>query len=294
MSKAMHAVGIVLAASRPVSWINTAFGFAAAYFLSTGSIDARFIIGTVFFLIPYNIAMYGINDVFDFESDLANPRKGGIEGSVAQRPSHKLILSAAILTPLPFVVALVALGSPLSWAVLALSLFAVVAYSWAGLRFKERPILDSITSSFHFVSPAIYGLTLAHATPTPSLVVLIIAFFLWGMAAHAFGAVQDVIPDRAAGLSSVATVLGARRTVRLAIALWAVAGLSMLLTPWPGPLSAVLVTPYITAAAPYWSVSDEESGKAHRGWSAFLWINYVVGFLVTVLFIWWYFLRQAG
>ena len=69
-------------ASRPISWINTAYPFAVAYFLTTGSIDTTLVVGTLFFLIPYNLLMYGINDVFDYESDLRNPRKGGIEGAL--------------------------------------------------------------------------------------------------------------------------------------------------------------------------------------------------------------------
>ncbi|MGL1831872.1 UNVERIFIED_CONTAM: prenyltransferase, partial [Acinetobacter sp. HSTU-ASm16] len=104
-------------------------------------------------------------------------------------------------------------GNWVSIAVLAVSLFAVVAYSWAGLRFKERPFVDAMTSATHFVSPAVYGLTLAGATFTPGLWALLIGFFLWGMASQMFGAVQDVVPDREGGLASVATVLGARPTV---------------------------------------------------------------------------------
>ncbi len=38
--------------SRPVSWINTAFPFAAAYLLTTRTIDATLIIGILFFLVP--------------------------------------------------------------------------------------------------------------------------------------------------------------------------------------------------------------------------------------------------
>ena len=57
--------------SRPLSWVNTAFPFAAAYYLTAGVIDLAFVLGTVFFLVPYNLAMYGINDVFDYESDLS-------------------------------------------------------------------------------------------------------------------------------------------------------------------------------------------------------------------------------
>lgn len=278
-------VGELLLASRPVSWINTAFPFAAAYYLTTQHIDAVLVVGTVFFLIPYNLAMYGINDVFDYESDLANPRKGGLEGAVLQRGVHRLTLCAAVLLCVPFVVALVILGPPRSWVVLALSLFAVVAYSVPGLRFKERPFLDSATSSTHFVSPAVYGLVLAGANVTGSLLLIVAAFFLWGIASHAFGAVQDVVPDRAGGIHSIATVMGARWSVRFAVAAWIAAGALMLLTRWPGPLAAILVLPYVATALPFVSVSDDDSEQANRGWKRFLWINYSVGFLVTMLLI---------
>jgi 4-hydroxybenzoate polyprenyltransferase len=110
--------------------------------------------------------MYGINDVFDYESDVRNPRKGGVEGALLEPRWHRATLIASGVTALPFVVYLVAVGSPASWVVLAISLFAVVAYSVKGLRFKERPFLDSITSSTHFVSPAVYGLALAGVSPT--------------------------------------------------------------------------------------------------------------------------------
>lgn len=275
----------LLVASRPVSWINTAFPFAAAYLLTTGRVDAAFVIGTIFFLVPYNLAMYGINDVFDYESDLANPRKGGLEGAVLGRSAHRPTLVVAVVGCAPFVAALAVLGGPASWAVLAVSLFAVAAYSVPGLRFKERPFLDSATSSTHFVSPAVYALALAGAGYTPQLVAVLAAFFLWGAASHAFGAVQDVLPDRAGGIRSVATAIGARWTVRFAIGCWAAAGVLMLFTQPPGPIAAVLVVPYLVMAAPYWAVTDETSESANRGWRRFIWINYSVGFAVTLALI---------
>lgn len=287
------AVGDLLTASRPLSWVNTAFPFAAAYLLATREIDLALVIGTIFFLVPYNLAMYGVNDVFDYASDAANPRKGGIEGALLVPGRHRLTIIAAIVACLPFVVALVALGSPASWTVLAVSLFAVVAYSVPGLRFKEIPFLDSLTSSVHFVSPAIYGLVLAGAAFTPQLLALLAAFLAWGVASHAFGAVQDIVPDREGGIASIATVLGARRTVRFAIGAWAVAGVLMLATAWPGPLAALLVAPYIAVAAPSASLGDTDSAQANAGWKRFLGINYLVGFLVTMLLIWYAALTAA-
>ncbi|MFC4553735.1 prenyltransferase [Georgenia faecalis] len=277
-------VGRLVAASRPLSWVNTAYPFGAAYLLTTRHVDVTFVVGVLFFLIPYNLLMYGINDVFDYESDRLNPRKGGVEGALLDRRWHRQVLLASIALPVPFVVYLLVVGSPLSWLVLAGSLFAVVAYSAPRLRFKERPGLDSLTSSTHFVSPALYGLVLAGADLTPQVWVVLAAFFHWGAASQAFGAVQDIVADRQAGIRSIATALGARYTVRLAMLGYVHAGILMLLTPWR--IAAVLVLPYLLILWPYRSVTDADAESTNRGWRRFLGANYLVGFLVTMLLIW--------
>jgi 4-hydroxybenzoate polyprenyltransferase len=279
--------------SRPISWVNTAYPFAAAYVLGSGVGTGAasgfhvgvLVLGVVYFLVPYNLAMYGINDVFDYESDLRNPRKGGVEGALLDRSVHRVTLVAVVVTNVPFLVALVLLGGPWSWLVLAVSVFAVVAYSAPVLRFKERPFVDSLTSSTHFVSPAVFGLALAGTHWTGSLVAVCVAFFLWGVASHAFGAVQDVEADRAAGIGSVATVIGARATVRLAFVAYLVAGAVVLATPFPGPFAAIIVVPYALNVLPWWSVTDTDAEAANAGWRRFLLVNYLAGFLVTMVLI---------
>ena len=273
--------------SRPLSWVNTAFPFAAAYFVTTREIDLLLVLGTIYFLIPYNLAMYGINDVFDYESDLHNPRKGGLEGALLDPRVHRATLVAAVATNIPFLVYLFAVGSPLSALVLAVSVFAVIAYSAPRLRFKERPFLDSLTSSTHFVSPAVFGLVIAGAAFTPELVAILGAFFLWGIASHAFGAVQDVVADREGGIASTATVIGARATVRLAFVEYALASISLLTIGLPGAIAAVLAVPYALSVLPFWSIADADAGRANRGWKRFLLFNFVSGFVVTMLLIEW-------
>jgi len=276
--------------SRPLSWVNTAFPFAAGYLMTTHRVDLTFIVGTLFFLIPYNVAMYGINDVFDYESDLRNPRKGGLEGAVLDRRLHRLTLWVAIVTTVPFLVFLVIVGIPLSWLVLAVSMFAVVAYSIKGLRFKEIPFLDSVTSSTHFVSPAIYGLVLAGAVFTPALWLILAAYFLWGVASHAFGAIQDIQADREGGLASVATVMGARFTARFALGAYFLAGVALVVAGMGSDsvttlYAAALAIPYLIMVWPFRSLPDADCEQANRGWRAFLWINYAAGFAVTLLLI---------
>ncbi|MCK9794463.1 prenyltransferase [Isoptericola sp. 4D.3] len=279
------AVRQLLGASRPISWINTAYPFAAAYLLSGGGLDAVLVVGTLYFLVPYNLLMYGVNDVFDYESDLRNPRKGGVEGVVLDRGWHRTVLWAAGLSNLPFVVYLALVGTAASTAVLAVSVFAVVAYSAPVLRFKERPVLDSVTSSTHFVSPAVFGLVLAGAEPGRVAVASLVAFFLWGMASHAFGAVQDIVADRQAGIASVATWLGAGATVRASMAGYALAAVAMLAAGWPALLAAVIPVPYLVSIAPLRRLTDDECERARPGWRRFLWLNPVSGFLVTQLLI---------
>jgi 4-hydroxybenzoate polyprenyltransferase len=281
----------VLAASRPFSWINTAYPFAAGYLLATeGRVDLTFVIGTLFFLIPYNLLMYGVNDVFDYASDLQNPRKGGIEGALADpavaRVVHRRILWASALSVLPFLVYLLAVGSVAAGLTLLLVVFLVVAYSAPVLRFKERPVLDSATSAMHFVGPLLYALVLVGADlGSRSVWPVLVAFVLWGMASHAFGAVQDVRADREGGIGSVATVLGAHATVVLATGAYVLAAAVLLVLPWPGWLAAVLPLVYAASTARFWSVRDSDCERANAGWRTFLWLNLVVGFLVTMLLI---------
>ena len=276
----------IVASSRPISWVNTAYPFAAAFLLAGGGVDWRLAVGTVFFLFPYNLLMYGINDVFDYESDLRNPRKGGIEGALLSRQSHKALLVACVACAVPFLVVLAVAGSLVANLVLAVSIFAVLAYSAPRLRFKERPGLDSLTSAVHFVSPAVYGWVLAGAGVQPGQWLVFGAFLLWGMASHALGAIQDIIPDRQGGLSSIATALSARTTIWLVLAGYVLAGVLVAAgVQGIGRWASLLALPYVLNVLPHLGVSDASSGTVNRGWKRFLWINYLCGFLLTMLLI---------
>ncbi len=277
--------------SRPVSWINTAFPFGATYVYLTHRLDLTFWLGTLFFLVPYNLAMYGINDVFDYESDLRNPRKGSIEGALLDPKYHRATLWASVLFCLPFVAYLFVVGREsqtpmLAGAMLAFTLFTVVAYSAKGLRFKEKPVLDSLTSASHFVNPMLYAAILTgHFLDEPVLLQSWLAFVCWGAASHAFGAVQDVRADREAGIGSIATAFGARVTTRLAFALYACAAILMLFAGWPAAIAAVAALPYLVILAPHLSITDETCESANRGWRRFIWLNYFAGFTITMLLI---------
>ena len=162
-------------------------------------------------------------------------------------------------------------------------MFFVVAYSLKGLRFKEKPFLDSITSSIHFVGPMVFAIAIfAFAEAAWPYA---IALFLWGIASHAFGAVQDVIPDRKGGLASIATVIGARSTVWLSFILYLIASSLMLLQGGWVVLVGLAGLSYAAIVAPYLAITDKTSPAANKGWRRFIWLNYAVGAVVTIVII---------
>lgn len=274
----------ILLSSRPISWINTAFPFAATYLLVFQRVDPILILGTLYFLFPYNFMMYGVNDVYDYESDLRNPRKGGVEGALVPPRLHKPILYSVAFINAPFVVVLLLMmNNIMSQLFLLLIVFMALAYSIPFLRFKERPILDSITSSFHFVSPMVLVLLLSGWESEYSAYV--VAFVAWGMASHAFGAVQDILADRKAGIASIATVFGAANTTRFAAGLYTLASIILILQGGVTILVGVAGFSYVAMTLPYINLRDEEAEKANRGWRYFLKINQVTGFVVTLVII---------
>lgn len=274
--------------SRPISWPNTSYPFLVGYLLTLGTAPTEWqlailIVGTLYFIGPYNLLMYGVNDVYDYESDIKNPRKGGIEGMKESRVFHPTILRAATITNAPFLLFLFAVGDWPSRAVLAVVVFAAIAYSLKGLRFKEIPILDSVTSSIHFVGPMVFAIVLAGFNPAAWP--WIAAFFLWGMASHAFGAVQDIIPDREGKIHSIATALGARLTVIFSFILYLVAAVIATSQGIEYIAIAAIALAYCANISPYLRTTDATSQKTNNAWKRFIWLNYASGAIVTMVIL---------
>jgi 4-hydroxybenzoate polyprenyltransferase len=276
-------LGLFFWSTRPISWINTAFPFAAGYLASGGSVSLQFLITTLYFLIPYNALIYVVNDVFDYESDLRNPRKGGIEGALLPPSLHRFMLLATAFLNLPFVIYILLQGTLSAKMFFTAILFGALSYSIVYLRFKERPFLDSINSSFHFVSPLVYAFLILQLTSFPWHIIG--AFFFWGIASHAFGAVQDIRADREAKIHSIATFLGASSTVRVSLFFYLLASVLLLFAGGKTAVVAVTGLMYILMVLPYINLKNNNCEQANRGWKHFIKINQVTGFVVTILLI---------
>ena len=278
----------VLATSRPFSWLNTAIPFFVGFAISARGVNLQCIIGTLYFTFFYNYLMYGVNDIFDYESDIKNPRKNSIEGGLVDKSKHKFMFYLVVLFNLPFVAYLLITGNLQSNVAIILIIFFAFSYSAKPFRFKEVPILDSINSSLHFVLPLVFGVLYAGGAnmPWPAVV----AFFMWGAASQALGAIPDIKPDRAAGIHSIATKLGAKFTNNYSLILYSLSCLVVAIFYFPWGLLAslfLLVYPLNVLFFKKYK-SDAKSYEYQRAWKNFIWLNLIVGFWLSQLLLFLY------
>src|SRR5215203_1505144 len=94
--------------SRPRFWLylfgTYLVGLAAGASSTSDFLRLDSILFGLYFLLPANLLIYGINDIFDFETDRLNPKKAEYEMLV--RPeSHRRLAMWTIVLNLPFLVA---------------------------------------------------------------------------------------------------------------------------------------------------------------------------------------------
>lgn len=216
----------VLRISRPRFWLYEAatFGLVGTVAAINGFSffsDWRYWVFALYFLIPANILIYGINDIFDYETDKLNPKKGDNAYEALVPPERQKSLWKWILfTNIPFFF-FVPLSTPLILSFLAFVFFASF-YSAEPIRAKAKPIIDSFFSAGHYTATGVFGYYLAggHAFP----LVGIIAGLSWAIAMHAYSAVPDIKADLQAGLHTIAIMIGEKRTIAVCWFLYALAG----------------------------------------------------------------------
>lgn len=205
--------------SRPRFWFYLfgpfIIGIAAGYNqLDFSLINIPIIIlAGIYFTVPANLFIYGINDLYDYETDKHNPKKKDYETLIEPKNRVYFIKVLALLT-LPFLLALTYLLITNEiyvgvWMLLGF-LFFGAGYSTPPIRAKTKPFLDSFFNIL-YVFPGLVGYAIL-TNSWPSLAV-VVAATSWCMAMHAFSAVPDISSDKKANIRTVATVLGKNRTI---------------------------------------------------------------------------------
>jgi 4-hydroxybenzoate polyprenyltransferase len=197
--------------SRPRFWIYLlgpfAVGAAAAVNQPLELLAWPALLG-LFFTYPANLFIYGVNDLYDFETDSGNDKKQGYEQVLDQSKHTKLIRTLALIC-LPWLALMPFLNGP---TIISLSLFLILgwAYSAPPIRAKIHPGLDSL-SNILYIMPGLAGYFAFNGQSLNWWPVT--AAMLWAVAMHAYSAVPDIQADSKAGLRTIATSLGGYQTL---------------------------------------------------------------------------------
>jgi 4-hydroxybenzoate polyprenyltransferase len=263
-----------LAVSRPLFWLNSATLCVLAAVLSGRAPGWRELVLIAFATFPLNLFVYAVNDLHDLASDARNPRKGSAEGARADEASLRALLRVAMVVNAPFVIFFVA-TAPAPRALLALAAIYAVAWAYSAppLRAKSRPGWDSLANA-GYVLPLVFACLYLEVPAPPWREAL--AFAVWAIGSHAFTSVQDIAADRAGGVHTVATALGARASAWLAIGCYLTA-FAMLVGPHAR--FAALLLLYVATVA--WMLITPRKDAAHAAYRIFMALNLASGFVVT-------------
>jgi 4-hydroxybenzoate polyprenyltransferase len=174
----------------------------------------------LFFLFPANLLIYGVNDIFDYETDVLNAKKRGYEDLVPPDERRQL-MNFILVFCAPFVLGLLLLPTRSLWALVAFLFFSIF-YSAPPIRAKARPVLDSAFNVL-YIFPGVFAYFLTGRERFSWI--LFSGAWTWAMAMHAYSAVPDISADKEAKVPTVATFLGFEGTIWFCGLLYAVSAI---------------------------------------------------------------------
>jgi 4-hydroxybenzoate polyprenyltransferase len=260
--------------SRPVLWINTVGPATVGMWLAGNLWSWEALPILLWLTLPFNLLIYGVNDVFDQETDARNPRKGTLEGARIEHSEVRPIALGVILTNVPFLVYSVLFVPPSAVAWMLLYALVFVGYSVPPARFKARPFQDSISNAAYAFPLVFVPLALGDGPVWPAAVGLM----AWSAAKHTFDAVQDVDEDRKVGITTTAVRLGPGGVVIWSGALWAMATVCFALVNMPVALVNAAISGWLLYAL-YKSPTPQTGHRLYKYSIAF---PYVAGTVAGV------------
>ncbi len=274
----------IVSISRPRFWIYELGPFLVGVAAAAQSDYSVWLLPAVmcfglFFLYPANIYIYGINDIFDYETDRLNPKKVAYENLVMPT-EHAALAKHILLVSTPFVLyGFTVLDFPTLVTLIAFFFFAGF-YSAPPIRAKARAFLDSFFSGAHYVATGVFAYLLVSSLTEASvhqeaLLVLTLAGLAWSVAMHAYSAVPDIAADAAAGLQTIATTLGSAPTIIACAVLYV--GAALLSYPYLGFVSLLLGAVYVLFMLLSLTLTDQ---KLFRLYTVFPYVNTISGALI--------------
>ncbi len=274
-------IKLIFFISRPRIWIYTAGSFAMGVLIGTGSFSSLLrtdLLPLLLWLtLPANLFLYAINDAFDYETDLNNPKKDIFENR-ASKTSRRALIIDGIISCLPLIFIFPGVPSEAS-ALIVLWFVLVLSYNLPGIRLKAVPILDNLFA-FNFPLWGIIGYFLASGQLPSTSTYVLIAFFAIVM--HLYTSSIDMEYDRAAGIKTTSVLIGSMKANLLVVSGLCLAAMGMLIA-----LGYFLVALAASLYLIFFLVQffSDDTIELVRWYRYFIYLHYIAGFIFSLNFI---------
>ncbi len=243
-------------------WIYTGGTYVVGYALAantfTDFMQIEYYIYLFYFFFLANIFIYGVNDLWDEDTDELNPKKDEMEHRLQK--SEKLRLKFSIYLILGISIILMYTQSWGERFIFSGFLLLSYFYSAPPLRFKERPILD-FSSNYLYVMPGIFAYYLV-AGQLPTWIILLAAY-CHVSAMHIFSAIPDIEYDRVTGIITTPVYFGKKVGLYLVLMFWIILAviaiylsgyhlLSFLVLVFPAFPFILIIKPSVDIRKLYW------------------------------------------
>lgn len=214
-------ISFIFKISRFRFWIYTGgtyvVGYALGFSLFGDFLQPEYYIYLLYFFLPANIFIYGVNDYWDEETDQLNPKKDDKEHRI--RPSDKKRLAYLLYLVTGLSLILMIFQDDVERIIFIIFLLLSYFYSAPPLRFKEKPFLD-FSSNYLYIMPGIFAYYLVSRS-LPSLIILLGAYAHIS-AMHIFSAIPDIPYDKKAGINTTPVFIGKKASLMLCLVFWTI------------------------------------------------------------------------
>ena len=240
------------------------------------------LIAADYFLFSANLWIYGVNDIADGDTDQLNNKKWDYEHKLEDNQKSRLSRMVFLLNSIEWWLLLVLLivvekfvyyNTQRRWWAWALVMFWLTAYFYSALpiRAKAKPFVDGIFNVLYILPSMVWWIVAGNSIVWFSRAGFIAAW-LWAMAMHAYSAIPDIEPDREAGLTTTAVLLGKQGTLIYCGLLRAVAAYIAYTILWL-PMLLMWAVYLLMIIASF-------GGEVMKLYRRFPWINAGVGFIL--------------
>lgn len=232
----------------------------------------------ILFSLPANLFIYGINDIYDFETDILNPKKMGYESILSKNNHNKISWLISLIFLVPVIISIPFLNQASS-VMLAIFIATGAIYSIPPLKAKSKPFFDSFISGLIYIIPGYFSFAVITNQYPP--ITIFLSTLFWSMAMHAFSAIPDIESDRESKLPTVAVMLGKNTTAYFCILLYSAS--AILATYYIGIISIILLLPYLFIC--YFVTKKRYQEKVMDLYKMFPILNTLTGFILFVFIL---------